>query len=496
MTITGLTSALALLLITPALGQVVPRAAQIIEPPMPLEPPAQERVVSSSKKFFISGAEMQDRSNLSILLEETQDELMRLTDEKLAAELGQTKVPIQVTLHGKEGDPLPRRITALEILSREAGYEVKLDLHLCRGIQKESFKRTTTAALICERTLRSRQDPKSDAPLAAPPWLVDGLLEATAWRLNQSDRRLYQALFKSRGLFKVEQLFSITDPAYEDLDAAMRAAFRASSGAMVMALLQQPQGKEGFRKFLTEVADYEGEMPALLRKHFPELNLSETSLAKWWALQLANAGGLKLLTEVMPITQTEQSLTEALKLDFRATGGIADLRDLSTWPELAAMKEQERAQAVQFAQAALVQLNYRAFPSYRPIINEYQIVLNSLVKNKTKDVEAQLKDLTERRSTMAAKVERARDYLDWFEITRARETSGVFNDYIRLKERLKSNPHRRDDPVSKYLDRMDEIFSREGDEKLTPQDPNAASLELPPLLDPTTGTSVEIALPR
>ena len=61
---------------------------------------------------------------------------------------------------------------------------------------------------------------------------------------------------------------------------------------------------------------------------------------------------------------------------------------------------------------------------------------------------------------MTAKAARARDYLDWFEITRAREASGEFDDYMRLKERLESNPHRRDDKLSQSLDRMDAIFSR------------------------------------
>ena len=73
-----------------------------------------------------------------------------------------------------------------------------------------------------------------------------------------------------------------------------------------------------------------------------------------------------------------------------------------------------------------------------------------------------LAELEETRATMIARAARARDYLDWFEITRARETSGAFDDYLRLKERLKSNPHQRKDELSDYLDRMDRIFHREG----------------------------------
>jgi hypothetical protein len=228
-----------------------------------------------------------------------------------------------------------------------------------------------------------------------------------------------------------------------------------------MALLEQPQGREGFRSFLTEVAGYEGEMPGLLRKHFPELNLSETSLAKWWALQLAAKGTVNLLTDIFTIQQTETALAEALRLHFRNEEGIFQQKELAAWPELAALKEPERIAAVRPAEDALVRLSYRCFPSFRPVLSEYQLILNAIAKNKTADVASRLASLEETRVTMLARSARARDYLDWFEITRARETSGAFDDYLRLKERLKAAPRHRKDPPSEYLDRMDRIFHRE-----------------------------------
>ncbi|MEY4245791.1 MAG: hypothetical protein RLZZ245_3376, partial [Verrucomicrobiota bacterium] len=112
---------------------------------------------------------------------------------------------------------------------------------------------------------------------------------------------------------------------------------------------------------------------------------------------------------------------------------------------------------------ALVRLSYRCFPSYRPSLEEYQILLNAMAGELPKDLAERIVALDARRATMSAKAVQARDYLDWFEITRARETSGEFDDYIRLKERLKENPHPRTDRLSKYLDRMDEIFTRGGD---------------------------------
>lgn len=444
-----------LLLVPPLGAEDPPRAIQVAEPPKPAGPALPDQVVSRSGQFRISGGDALVRGTLAILAESTKEELLQLTGEK-----DDWKVPVNIRLHGKQGDPLPARTVSMRLVEVEGARELRLDVHLSRGIEHERYKRAITAALLYERALKQPAAAPGDAPLTVPPWLYDGIREATAWRLNQSDRRLYQALFRHGGWFKLDDLFNLTDAGFEELDGATRSAFRVSSGALVMALLEQPQGRDGFRDFLNAVPAYEGEMPGLLAKHFPELNLSETSLAKWWALQLANKGGLNQLTDLLTIAQTEEALNEALKLNFRTPEGIVQRKDFSAWPELAALDEGERVAAVRAAEEPLVRLSYRCFPSYRPLLQEYQAILVAIARNETKDVARRITDLDETRTTMIARANRARDYLDWFEITRARETSGVFDDYLRLKERLKSNPVRRKDPVSDYLDRMDRVFDR------------------------------------
>jgi hypothetical protein len=458
-------------------AEEIPRAIQITEPPSQLVIEGTDRVTSSTKQFLITGGPPQERANAAQLAEEAKDELLRLTEER-----DTWKIPITMILHGNFGEPMPPRTSAIQILVNESGYQLRLDTHLGRGIEHDRFKFATTAALIYERTLRNQLVQDSGIPFYVPPWLIDGLREATAWRLAQSDRRLYEALFKTGGLFKIDELFAVTASDFEEMDAAMRAAFRVSSGALVMALLQQPLGREGFRTFLNDVAAYQGEMPSLLRKHFPELNLSETSLSKWWALQLANIGGQNLATDILSISQTELLLTDSLRLHFRTQEGITMQKELSAWPEIAALTQAERTKSVQLAQDSLVRLSYRCFPSYRPILAEYQIALNAISKNKTANISNQLAALADRRATMSSKAERAGDYLDWFEITRAHETSGAFDDYMRLKERLKTNTHRRTDNLSKYLDQMDAVFSREGDlspKSISPIPTNPAILGLP-----------------
>jgi hypothetical protein len=435
-----------------------PRAIQVVEAPPDKPRLGPEWVVSNSVQFRVTGGQAFERGNVALLADEAKNELLRLTEEKDA-----WKIPVSIHLAGKPGDPLPARTIAMRRLLVEGASQLRVDFHLARGLEQETerFKRAITAILLYERTIQRSPADEGDAALTVPPWLADGLREASDWRLNRSDRKLYEALFKRRGLFKIEDLMAVSDGGYEEMDSAMRAAFRVSSGSLVMALLEQPQGREGFRAFLNEVAGFEGEMPALLRKHFPELNLSETSLAKWLELQLANKGALNLLTDVLSVTQTEASLADALHFSVRDTEGISRRMEISAWPEISALKEPERAAAVLPARDALARLSFRSFPSYRPMLAEYQLILNDIAANKTNDIATRLADLDERRKTMLTRSTRASDYLDWFEITTARETSGVFDDYLRLKERLKSNPHQRKDHISEYLDRMEKTFHRE-----------------------------------
>jgi hypothetical protein len=461
-----------------AMAEVIPRAIQIAEPPAQAVFAGADRVISRSKQFRIGGGDGVARGSVALLAEETKDELLRLTQETK----DEWKVPITITLHGQPGDPMPLRTVNMRLLVSEVGYDLRMDVHLSRGLEQERFKYAATSALLYERALRGRVPVVDELPLLVSPWLADGLREASDWRLNRCDRRLYESLFKQGGLFKIDDLFAVDALEFEEMDAALRAAFRVSSGALVMALLEQPQGLEGFLAFLSEAAAFEGEMPTLLRKHFPELNLSETSLAKWLQLQLAMKGGMNLLTDILPIARTEAALGEALRLNFRTPEGIIQQKELAAWAELAELEEPERVASVRLAQDALVRLSYRCFPSYRPILAEYQMILTAIARDKTKDVATRLEALQETRTLMQEKAARARDYLDWFEITRARETSGVFDDYMRLKDRLKANPHRRTDNLSRYLDRMDGIFSRGLEEKQPDGVPLMSDL---PLLPPS-----------
>lgn len=419
----------------------------------PLAPPS---VISRSKQFRVSGGSPLTRAAAAILAEQAKDDFLGILGEADA-----WKIPVAIVLHGEIGQAAPPRTIATRLWLVDGSYHLQLDKHLGSGIETESFRDAVTSVLIFARTIQAHQEGMGDEAMRVPVWLRVGLNEASAWSNQQSDHNLYATVYRQGGLFQLNDMFEMSDKAFAALDGATRAAYRVSAGSLVMALLEQPGGKQGFRSLLGQVALFEGEAPMLLRKHFPELNLSKKSLDKWWALQLANKGDMNLLTDVISIVETEDHLAKALFLDLPLAGGALERVSVDQWQRLEALDEHGRASAIKSAQAALVRISYRCFPSYRPLLVEYQKVLIRMMQPPTQTLETSLGELRKAREIMLSKAARGRDYLDWFEITRARETSGAFDDYLKLKEELKSQKRDRRDGISAYLDRLDEAFHRE-----------------------------------
>jgi hypothetical protein len=409
-------------------------------------------VVSHTKQFKIKGSDPATRAAAASLAEEVKGEMLRIIEEK-----DDWKVPVNVEMSGKYGGDVPLRNTVVKLNYNEVRYEVNIFVNLSRGLQKESYQRAIIEGCLLARSFKDAPRTDEQVTYSVSPWLVEGFAEAIAWRLGQSNRRMYDTMFRHGELFDIKNLFELNELSYFSLDAASKAAFRVSAGAMVMALCEQPDGKAGMKSFLKEASTYSGEIPTLLRQHFPELNLSQSSLSKWWALQLAAKGEVPLV-EVMSVLFTDQELERTLKIRYRNVDGGLNEVSLSDWQLVPELTKAARMEAVRLSEDELIRLSLRCFPSFRPLLNEYQLILAGWVRGETKGFDESLAKLAESRKNMVAKSERARDFLDWFEITRARETSGEFDDYLTLKSRLKFQSIPRKDMVTKYLDRLDPLF--------------------------------------
>jgi hypothetical protein len=91
---------------------------------------------------------------------------------------------------------------------------------------------------------------------------------------------------------------------------------------------------------------------------------------------------------------------------------------------------------------------------------EYQQILRDLASGKkNKALGDQVEELMSQRRTRMERALRARDYMDFMEISQARDLSGEFDDYMRLKEELELRPRpKRHDRITEVLGTMEKVY--------------------------------------
>jgi hypothetical protein len=419
----------------------------------PAERPAVQRVVSESGQFGVSGGDAALRSSVAL-----EAESLRLRYHRLSGfEPKDAGMPVEIVLHGEVGGPPRARSVARELRFTSEGFLLRIHADLSRGLNRDQLERAVISGLVLGRELADREPGPLESPLRVPPWLIEGIREAWAWGEGRANRKLYEGVFERGAMMPLDEFLAMSEAAYERLDGVRRAIFQVQSGALVMALVEQPDGKEGFAGLCEEIGSYEGEYPLLLRTKFPGMNLSEKSLAKWWALTLAKLADAPL-TEVMGIAETEERLAAALVLRFSGAVGERNSLPVDRWRELPEMGEAERVEVVRPVQDALNQLSYRCFPSYRPLLVDYHHWLASWARGE-KEPEPRLAEMQEAREIMSQRARMGHDYLDFTEISEARELTGGFDDYLRLKDQSRERqPEERADPVSRYLDTIEKLY--------------------------------------
>ncbi|MBB5350555.1 hypothetical protein HNR46_000783 [Haloferula luteola] len=430
--------------------EVLPAAEKVEPLPMsPMEVEMASRVESESGQFGVSGGDAAVRGSVALQAESVRASFLKL----LGAEATEKPLPIEILLYGKAGDPPKARPLAYELRFTPDHFLLRIHVDLSRGLDHDRLDSAVLSGLLFDRALAGVKPGALDSPLRAPSWLLVGLEEAQEWADGRGDRRLYEGVFKQKGRFEIDALLSMTNDQHERLDGVSKSIFRVQSGALVMALLGQSGGKAAFVEMCDEAARYGGEFPMLLRRHFPELNLSEKSLVKWWSLTLAKLSEAPL-SEAMGIAETEKRLEEALVLQYFTDEGVRHQVPILDWKSLPTLGDAARMEVVRPVQDSLSHLSYRCFPSYRPLILDYQRWLVSWASGE-KEPQPLLMEMEETREIMTQRALRARDYLDFVEIHDAHELSGSFDDFMELKREIDRNVRvPRKDRITRYLDAM------------------------------------------
>jgi hypothetical protein len=320
-----------------------------------------------------------------------------------------------------------------------------------------------------------------------PKWLWAGVSEAISFQEAGEPSEIFAALYQSGTIMSVDDILK-GDP--EKLGTLSRAIYRASSGGLVLTLLQQDGGAARMRNFIDALAVAPQDQEALLRKFFPGIDDSNNSLEKWWALQAAQLAKPTSL-DILSIAETEAQLKRALLVAvMEDRAGSSDAlpptprpkprlrlfgkRDADIGAEerlAAAPVEAERviyelSEYWRFAghpeiegllhqnELRLVQLSYRSFPLYRPLIKAYLELVEEIAAGETKGVDARLAALAETRAGLVRSGQLVEDFMNLDAATKSGSASMDFDGYFKLFEHLRSNRPMREDKISKYLDRI------------------------------------------
>lgn len=396
-------------------------------------------------------------------------------------------VPIEVALWGDPSDVHKgdATLTRVQVLP-DRRFLIRIDVKLHDAFEESEFRLKLIEALLIEQIVAPYALSPADFVLESvevPEWMVHGFDQLILHRRSGSPSAFYRGFLTSGQMLKPGEVVAVKNVA--ESAAVDRAIFRASSSAMVEALLDQPEGGASMRGLLEDLgrAGRPG-IDVLLRQHFPAVRELGEGLDKWWALEVASLGQRQSF-EFLGREETERILTEALTLRFEGipdsvpvavpvkrglfsfgkSGGeeppaggtgpfVGTVDQYQSYLGRAGAKEQ-----LTLAYEKLQHVKRSAFPLYRPVISEYEQCIVKLATGDLNEIDAGLARCAEMRTKIRETLIRTEDYLNYFEATRAPRRSEAFDEYMTMRKRLEeAEAPRRNDRISRHLDALEGEF--------------------------------------
>ncbi len=410
-----------------------------------------------NKQFKVSGDSLHLNKSVTALCDELSKGVYDLLGEK-RPESG--FYVVNVILYSK-GNAKRQNIFRTTVARLEGGgYRIELVVDIREQIDRSDLEAGVMQAIVMERTLRNDPVLNDDSVVEVPRWVSDGLLGAIKWKEGDRNRGLYEVLTRRPELFSVESLFKKSQKNIHEMGETVRSLYEASATALVMSLSRQRDGKRGLANMLGEVAVFEGEPEELLRKNFAAMNVGTRGLQKVWNLQLAEMSVPRMI-DTNTLMETEDKLREVMFYSLVGKDRLERRVAMKDFDVLGGMGVEERRKVTMILRQDLVQLSYRAYPDYQPVLAEYGFILTSLARGQMDGVAERLERLENERAIMYENGERARDVLDWYQLSQARNLKGDFTGYQRLLDRMKREQREgEENAVSSYVNGVQKLMTR------------------------------------
>lgn len=303
----------------PAPGPDLTPPPSTVRPQQPVK--AAPSSTSASGLFVVHGADLKVRNEISRRCEAVAAEMTALLQDSTE---GAIPVVIAIRTAPDLNPNLPAVTPNISQLAH-GGFHLQITVQARPDFNPNDLRTELIRLLLVERILR---DHKSISPKGRvlPDWLLVGVHEALDFRSRARPSALFSAVF---GTGRVYGISEILEADVSSLDALTRTIFDTSCCALVLALLDQPDGSLAFRKFLNALPVDERNNLDLLKQWFPGLALSASSLEKWWSIKMADLSRPSVFETLNP-AETAEALEKVLYFRYDTTTPATTFRRSST----------------------------------------------------------------------------------------------------------------------------------------------------------------------
>lgn len=265
---------------------------------------------STSRQFIVHGKVFETRSAMSTRCEEISQELRKVLNDKEPWVL-----PVIVLLNtGEEAAKAQGKVvnTAITEISH-GGFHLQVTINERPGLNAANMRQEIVRALLAERILRNHQKIATpEGRLLLPDWVMTGVLQAMDYRASARPSAIFSTIFRSGKIYGIEEIIAASPV---EMDGLSRTIYETSCCALVLALVDQPNGGQNFNKFLNALASDPRSERELLDLAFPKFAASASSLNKWWSLQLATLSKPGI-AERLPAAESLKAIEDAIQIRY------------------------------------------------------------------------------------------------------------------------------------------------------------------------------------
>jgi len=405
-----------------------------------------QKSVSTSGQFIIYCDELSMRLEVTGYVEDVKNHVLSILGMKDA-----WQVPMVLTILPQRAADPDRPISEVRLYENETGFAEELNITITDHPQDAHFQEQLIRAILLEIAYRGTGLIHAGKPYQEPPaWLVQGIAWFLQTRNSDNDADLFKTIINVNKLPSLRSFLSENPAGYDNVSLAV---YRAYAMSLLEVLMDTNGGRARLGRYVLATPKAGGDPLADLRRAFPDLGATELSMEKWWTLSIAKLS-VSDRYRGLSLDDTEKRLEPLLQVQIpvgkeKKTFALSDYRSFQ--------KIKGARDVLTQTSAALLELETVASPLLKPAVSEYQLAATELSHGRNQKVEELIADASQYRDLVLKRLDAIADYLNWFEATQIKVQSHDFDAYLRDAKALNNAPPpHRDDPISRYMDVMEQ----------------------------------------